>query len=1168
MTRFIALLCVIFTLWSFSAKPSKADPITATLVAIGVSATTAAAITSAIISFALTAAASMLSKALQKKPVPPGIKLERTATGGAVGRRAIIGYYATAGSEVCPPMSHGADGKTPNAYLTKVIAVSDVPVDSITAVMVNGEFVPLGAVSEYGLALGGKYAGLAWVRFHDGRQTAADDMLVSKYSNYIRPWGPDRIGTGVAYAIFTFKLDTDVFKGEPECKVELIGMRLYDLRKDSSIGGSGSQRWDDPTTWGPTLNPAVMIYNLLRGIDVGDDRRYGGEAVAEDLPVSNWVAAMNVCDELVPLDGNYGSEPRYRAGYEIDLLEDEPASVIEELLKACSGSIVELGGVYKIRCGPPSLPVMFVTDEDFIITSDQDFNPFPDIGASHNSINCVFPHPGTGWNTHEAPPFTVAAYVEQDDGIDLPASLQMPSCPFPWQVQRNMRAWLQDDRRWRQHSARFGHYAWALEPLDVVSWTSARNGYAGKLFEVDAADENLMTLGKRVQLREIDPSDYSWSPEMQLPDPVTPGQWELPVQQQVPGWNVLPSSVKDGDGEDRRPALLCMWTVDAAEDATALKIQVRLAGTTTLITDATIGNFADGFTLLSEGILPSTSYEARAEYLVDRPTAWSAWVSVTTGDIKLGGKDFDPNVIVEIPELKPIFDGLKEIPNIRQGVWESAMNLVNEVVGRREIDRVGREGSLTRDDQISKDLVTTRETLSVANAEAVAAIETERNARITAVSAETQARTLQYSALNNSLAIVDQRSQTTATDLSAETLVRQQQVSQLGNNLAVVDQRSQTLVTDVSSLSQTTTTLLADYGSFKSTAQQQLTTLSNASGAQATLISTIDARSANNATNITAAQQAISTEAYTRGQADLSLQSDYNGKLASVNQQLTTISSDQQQLATLVQQVQTTANGASSSASIALSAVNGQSAYVAFQTNVNGQLSGFKLNGLTREAAFLADYFKVVNDGGDGLDFDGPAGRMKITRGSRKVLLQAQGVLLWAGNASVADDNVTFDNGTLGFDDQGNAWFGGKTSSGFFDSGTPSATELNTPVGQWTTIASFDRIMETAGYMMVRISLDVRPQGSPGGNDDFNVNYRLVCMNTDGSQVTVIGSNFGNFPANTWTPVSLGQGLLFENNVNIATRGLKRLALQVNPDGVNISSALARNGRFRGLYGA
>jgi hypothetical protein len=43
--------------------------------------------------------------------------------------------------------------------------------------------------------------------------------------------------------------------------------------------------------------------------------------------------------------------------------------------------------------------------------------------------------------------------------------------------------------------------------------------------------------------------------------------------------------------------------------------------------------------LVSDGLLPEAEYEVRGRYVLDRPTEWSSWLSVTTPGIYLQGAD-------------------------------------------------------------------------------------------------------------------------------------------------------------------------------------------------------------------------------------------------------------------------------------------------------------------------------------------------------------------------------------------------------------------------------------------------------------------------------------------------------------------------------------------------
>ncbi|NKX74000.1 hypothetical protein HGG73_07455, partial [Rhodobacteraceae bacterium R_SAG3] len=82
-----------------------------------------------------------------------------------------------------------------------------------------------------------------------------------------RPWTSDHILTGTCYAVLYFYRRDHLYpSGVPRYAFELDGPPLYDIRKDSTMGGNGSHRFNDPASWDQTANPLVIAYNVLRGI--------------------------------------------------------------------------------------------------------------------------------------------------------------------------------------------------------------------------------------------------------------------------------------------------------------------------------------------------------------------------------------------------------------------------------------------------------------------------------------------------------------------------------------------------------------------------------------------------------------------------------------------------------------------------------------------------------------------------------------------------------------------------------------------------------------------------------------------------------------------------------------------------------------------------------------
>ncbi|MDO5632143.1 MAG: hypothetical protein Q4G22_09925 [Paracoccus sp. (in: a-proteobacteria)] len=112
----------------------------AAIAVVGSWATTAVVgkiATNLLISASLTAVQSALQRNAAKRQPQPGIQTEFTTSGGAQPMAFLVGRYATGGHMVCPPMSHGKSDRNPNAFLTYVISLGDVPGAALNKVIIN-----------------------------------------------------------------------------------------------------------------------------------------------------------------------------------------------------------------------------------------------------------------------------------------------------------------------------------------------------------------------------------------------------------------------------------------------------------------------------------------------------------------------------------------------------------------------------------------------------------------------------------------------------------------------------------------------------------------------------------------------------------------------------------------------------------------------------------------------------------------------------------------------------------------------------------------------------------------------------------------------------------------------------------------------------------------------
>lgn len=659
------------------AGPAHADPITAAAAWVSTTFAVSVATATFVVNFAVSAALTAISSALYKPKQPATSVKFDVQLGDDLPLSFVVGDYATAGKRKYIG-SWGAN----NRFITEVIEYSALP-QGMDGIWVNdergvfventrsyiqasslppvlgmningvrgwseGATIPSGAID-----LGRPLTNLSddgnriTVKVLDGTQLIADPFLRYAFgedADY--PWTADHIGRGKSYAIITTRYDSESLTSYPTYLIEPAPLPLYDWRDDSTNGGDGPQRWGNQSTYQPTRNAKVIAYNVARGIYYGDEWVYGGKNLpAWRLPVAEWTAAANACDRLITLASG-ATEPRYRAGMEISV-DMEPASVLEELGKSANGKFAEVGGRLKPIVDLPGAAAFAFTDGDILITEGQTFSPFYPASDTYNAISATFPAPGEKWTSKDAPEYIDTDALAEDGGEYLPTSMTYGAVPYPRQVQRLMRSQMRDFRRMRRHQFYLPPDAYALEPgIDMVSWTSDRNGYINKLFLVESVAK-APGMNVLVSLREVDPGDYDWSSDFERPVIITPPVNPRPFVQAVSGFAAIGTTILDADGTARRPAILVGCDGDET-GVTRIQIEARRAGGVATVID-TLRSFSEPFSWYLLNVLPATSYEVRARLFSDLTprSQWSSWLTVTTPDVRIGSADLRMDEIAQ-----------------------------------------------------------------------------------------------------------------------------------------------------------------------------------------------------------------------------------------------------------------------------------------------------------------------------------------------------------------------------------------------------------------------------------------------------------------------------------------------------------------------------------------
>lgn len=601
--------------------------------------------------------------------------------GGDLSRSIIVGKYHTAGSLVWAN-TWGKDDGTPNAWMSQVIAIADIHLKGLLEVWVDGARVtynPAGnndTIYGYSVPEYVKSGANLYIKFYDGTQTAADAALVNNASTSDRVWDSSRIGAGVSYVVVHSRYTKGQFSGFPSFGFTVDGMPLYDPSRDSSVGGSGTQRYADPSTWGGDGDylPVVQAYNLWRGIRYNGEWLCGMQNMSSNrLPAANWIAGINECRKPIQ-DATGATVPQYRSGLEISI--DTPLSDISDaILTACQGKISEIGGIYRIFVGPPTAPTIGFTDDDILSTEEQSFTPFYGLSDTINGITATYTDEST-WQSTTAPPLYRTDLEVFAGNRRMLSNVDFHAVTNAEQVQRLMKSALLSAQRARRHTIVLPPSFWAYGvPGEVIQWTSARNGYVNKLFQIDGASDRA-NCDIMLDITEVDPDDYNWNPSTDFTPPVDGALGPvIPQPQAIVDWFAEPYTMIDNDGVGRRPGIRISWSTDPETliGNVGVKWRVRDAASLSVLWDGQTSVIEAGAAIITQGLLPNTNYQVAGAYISsdpDRETLWSSWISVTTPNILLGALDIYAPGIVE---------GIKEFVEdatmwIRDGVRQSLLD--------------------------------------------------------------------------------------------------------------------------------------------------------------------------------------------------------------------------------------------------------------------------------------------------------------------------------------------------------------------------------------------------------------------------------------------------------------------------------------------------------------
>lgn len=559
---------------------------------------------------------------------------ETTLQLGEVPRQAIFGRAATAGS-LLDGFNYGGEYGTDWEVL--VLALADHECTALEGFYVNDDYV--GFTGDGSVA---GYNGQLQVYFLPGTATQAMPSVVTAQGG----WSASDNCKGVACVVVAYKADDPESEnpvwpgGRPRFLWVVKGKKCYiPARDDTVTGGSGTHRWNNPSTWEWTDNAEHCRYQFERGIYALDqvdqpDQLVIGRGLSQlEAPPELSIVYAATCAETVPLQGG-GSEIRYAfngiVGADESFLEAET-----DFADAMAGIIVQPDGGIAVEPGAAKAVSVEITDADILNLAEVEVEEFRG-EADGEWVNTVVPRfvdTAKKWTMHSGPVRRVYADVIADGGprLDNPELKHVTSGT---QAQRIGDIRRRLGRLLGQGGLKLGPRFAGLEEGDWIGWTSDRHfGGARKVFRIQSYSRD-MGWHMQLRLREIASSAYGWneladeeSDQTLLPSPIVLPPIGPPGEN---AWSVEAGSIEGVRGV--QPALVIAGSRDNGR-ATAIRLEVRKVGDVDWRLAGDYGANATDLTI--PGVADSTGHEVAVSYLVDgEPGERRVLAPATTGDME------------------------------------------------------------------------------------------------------------------------------------------------------------------------------------------------------------------------------------------------------------------------------------------------------------------------------------------------------------------------------------------------------------------------------------------------------------------------------------------------------------------------------------------------------
>jgi hypothetical protein len=360
-----------------------------------------------------------------------------------------------------------------------------------------------------------------------------DNQSASSLLDETTNWTENHKLSGLAYVALRFKWNQDAYNGLPEVRVTVRGKKIYDPRLDSTKGGSGSHRQDDPTTWAYSANSSLVLLDYLR------NSRYG-KGLPNDAFETNYdtfKTSANTCDtQVTPYSGATSDINLFETNAVIDS-EKKVLENVRELL-------VPMRAIFNYTQGKYKIIIEGSGSSQLLLTKDNVVSEVKLQGESksekYNRVIGTFTNPEKDYqsDTVSYPPYDDSALpiedrhttmLQADNDTLLERSFDMIQVTSPYQAEEICENILKRSRNNLKAEVTATAEALNLSIGDIVTATYDTAGFVNKPFRVMSLainSDSTVTLG----LEEHQDNFYTWESKGEvptIPDTVLPNPFSV-----------------------------------------------------------------------------------------------------------------------------------------------------------------------------------------------------------------------------------------------------------------------------------------------------------------------------------------------------------------------------------------------------------------------------------------------------------------------------------------------------------------------------------------------------------------------------------------------------------------------------------------------------------------